>query len=184
MATIARTQGDTGRSHPGMEGMFFDSDSMCLVLDDKPNRLFHWSRVSAFECLDTTASRMYAEPVDKVNNDLFFDRLAEKQKSFLDEFCRWWCQARSDGDSHETFSVLKVHTTQLPPGVCVCSQQMYLRMSLCVKRPWDALVRAMADGGGGCMLESFHPIMVTVRASAGVLGVLDGCDVVLIDTWL
>lgn len=86
-------------------------------------------------------------------------------------------------ENHETVLVLKVHTKIYLAGAWLFTK-LYLVMSVCVNSAWDTLVRFMACGGGGCVLNILSPSMTTVRAFAGIYGVMDGCVIISIATSL
>lgn len=66
--------------------------------------------------------------------------------------------ARYDEENYEIVSNLKVQTKQYPSGAWLCTK-LYLVMSVGMHSTWDTLVRFMAYGGDGCVLNNIFPII-------------------------
>mmetsp|Transcript_46180 Transcript_46180/g.86178 ORF Transcript_46180/g.86178 Transcript_46180/m.86178 type:complete len:118 (+) Transcript_46180:1-354(+) len=94
----------------------------------------------------------------------FQDCMPEDGKAQLMTHAAWY-----DAEDHETVSILSVSTKAHPMGVWTCTQ-VYLMESPCDVTAWDTLARFVAYGGGGCTLNTYHPLMSMAGTCTGENG--------------
>lgn len=111
LADITKVGRYVGRSY---------SDSLCTILDERTNRLFHNSRNVVFVDVDFTEGNTSVEPPTDINDDSFIehcvskpepsiDHLSEDESVQLEAHAAWY-----DGEAHEIESALNIYTPKFP----------------------------------------------------------------------
>lgn len=139
--------------------------------------------------VDCAAVDMSPEPPDVLTDDSYIEHFVYNPEPFIEAMpehdavqlkahAAWYVN-----DNHETVLVLKSHQLKFPTRVWIITR-LYHVVSVCVNSDWDTSTRFLACGEGGCVLNSFYPIMTTARACADDDVTVDGCFIVSVGTSL